>query len=80
MRNQKAPPISESERKAMMEAFVARGGTIKQCPPGPSEDIVYKNSYGKRSGGRKAAAKPAEEAATEAAPAAAPAAETGGES
>ncbi|MBY0431068.1 MAG: hypothetical protein K2Q10_07715 [Rhodospirillales bacterium] len=31
-----------------MAEFFAKGGTITRCPPGPSETVVYKNSYRRR--------------------------------
>lgn len=31
-----------------MAEFLAKGGKITKCPPGPSEHVVYKNGYRRR--------------------------------
>lgn len=30
--------------EALTAAFLSKGGTIKQCAPGPSENVTYKHS------------------------------------
>lgn len=48
---------SRSDLQAMTEAFLAKGGTITKCEPGPSEEITLKN-------GRKQKPKAKEESST----------------
>jgi hypothetical protein len=67
----------------MIERHIAKGGTVTQCPPGPSEQVTYKNAYHGRGSaksrnqnakkaeaeGGAAQAAPADEAAASAEPA-----------
>jgi hypothetical protein len=48
---------SRTDLQAMTEAFLAKGGTITKCDPGPSEEITLKN-------GRKQKPKAKEESTT----------------
>lgn len=47
---------SRTDLQAMTEEFLAKGGTITKCDPGPSEEITLKN-------GRKQKPKAKEESA-----------------
>ena len=29
----------------LIEQHLAKGGSVTQCPPGPSEQVTYKNAY-----------------------------------
>ncbi|HEY0837889.1 MAG TPA: hypothetical protein VGE72_28495 [Azospirillum sp.] len=66
--------VDKNDLDAMTRDYLSKGGKIVQCPPGSSENVVYKrNSFRRRPGsanGNTEGAPPAEGAPpTEAAPA-----------
>jgi len=48
MKTQKRQVGSTNDLDALVDAYLAKGNKITQCPPGPSEEVVYKNQYRKR--------------------------------
>jgi hypothetical protein len=48
MKSQKSQTGSINNLNALVDEYLARGNKITQCPPGPSEEVVYKNQYRKR--------------------------------
>lgn len=53
--NKRAAGLKDTDA---MNEWLAKGGQVTHCAPGPSETVVYKNSY------RKRAKPPAGEAAS----------------
>jgi hypothetical protein len=37
----------EPELQSLIEQYLAQGGTVTSCPPGPSETVVYKRPFTK---------------------------------
>ncbi|WP_158047593.1 hypothetical protein [Skermanella pratensis] len=60
MKSQKSQVGSINDLNALVDEYLAKGNKITQCPPGPSEEVVYKNQYRKRPKKPDAAAAPAE--------------------
>ena len=60
MKSQKSQVGSIDDLNALVDEYLAKGNKITQCPPGPSEEVVYKNQYRKRPKKPDAAAAPAE--------------------
>jgi hypothetical protein len=65
--------VDRNDLDAMTRDYLAKGGKIVQCPPGSSENVVYKrNSFRRRPGGANGNAEgppPAGAAADEPSPA-----------
>jgi hypothetical protein len=62
MKSYKSQVGSPNDLNSLIDEYIAKGNKVTQCPPGPSEEVVYKNQYRRRP--KKAEAKP-EEAAQE---------------
>lgn len=60
MKSQKSQVGSIDDLNALVDEYLAKGNKITQCPPGPSEEVVYKNQYRKRPKKPESAAAPAE--------------------
>ena len=63
MKSYKSQVGSPNDLNSLIDEYIAKGNKVTQCPPGPSEEVVYKNQYRRRP--KKAEAKP-EEATQEA--------------
>jgi hypothetical protein len=35
----------EPDLQSLIEQYLAQGGPVTQCPPGPSDTLVYKRSF-----------------------------------
>jgi hypothetical protein len=62
MKSYKSQVGSPNDLNSLIDEYIAKGNKVTQCPPGPSEEVVYKNQYRRRP--KKAEAKP-EDAAQE---------------
>ena len=48
MKTQKRQIGSTNDLDTLVDEYLAKGNKITKCPPGPSEEVVYKNQYRKR--------------------------------
>ena len=58
MKSYKSQVGSPNDLNSLIYEYIAKGNKVTQCPPGPSEEVVYKNQYRRRP--KKAEAKPEE--------------------
>jgi len=58
MKSHKSQVGSTHDLNSLIDEYLAKGNKVTQCPPGPSEEVVYKNQYRRRP--KKAEAKPEE--------------------
>ena len=58
MKSYKSQGGSPNDLNSLIDEYIAKGNKVTQCPPGPSEEVVYKNQYRRRP--KKAEAKPEE--------------------
>lgn len=58
MKSYKSQVGSPNDLNSLIDEYIAKGNKVTQCPPGPSEEVVYKNQYRRRP--KKAEAKPEE--------------------
>jgi uncharacterized protein YukJ len=58
MKSYKSQVGSTNDLNSLIDEYIAKGNKVTQCPPGPSEEVVYKNQYRRRP--KKAEAKPEE--------------------
>jgi hypothetical protein len=56
MKSYKSQVGSPNDLNSLIDEYIAKGNKVTQCPPGPSEEVVYKNQYRRRP--KKAEAKP----------------------
>ena len=56
MKSYKSQVGSTNDLNSLIDEYIAKGNKVIQCPPGPSEEVVYKNQYRRRP--KKAEAKP----------------------
>jgi hypothetical protein len=45
MRDSKPPGKPQQNLQGLIEEYLAHGGQVTHCPPGPSDQLTYNRSY-----------------------------------